>query len=274
MFSIRNVGGVSLFLFGTTLLRLSLLRRHCPCPVMRVKIHRHRHFRVEPAFLEPASRDDRHQDPGTFQARLRCVMCPHRPQCPPPDSPDRSAARTVAFHPEQGWSLLCNGVIVFDDTGEILPSGRVIPPHQPAGAALSFAARDPGRCPRLADMTAADASLVHIPAVARPMPQRADRVGGQRGDPLHPPIDRHVINLDAALGQQLLHVAIAEPVAQIPAHRDRDHLGREPERGERDRSAFWPATRGRRIRPVFSARARPGRLVRPSARDPVGPVPG
>ena len=42
---------------------------------------------------------------------------------------DRDAAHTVALHPEQGWSLLCNGVIVFDDMGEILPGGRVIPPH-------------------------------------------------------------------------------------------------------------------------------------------------
>jgi hypothetical protein len=33
----------------------------------------------------------------------------------------------VAFHPEQGWSLLCNGVIVFDDLGEILPAGLVAP---------------------------------------------------------------------------------------------------------------------------------------------------
>jgi len=59
-------------------------------------------------------------------------MCSHRPPCPPADRRDRDAARTVAFHPGQGWSLLCNGVIVFDDTGEILPSGRVIPPHSPA----------------------------------------------------------------------------------------------------------------------------------------------
>jgi hypothetical protein len=44
-------------------------------------------------------------------------MCPHRPPCPPADRPDRGAAHTVAFHPEQGWSLLCNRVIVFDDTG-------------------------------------------------------------------------------------------------------------------------------------------------------------
>ena len=48
-------------------------------------------------------------------------MCSHQPSCPPADHRDRDAARTVAFHPEQGWSLLCNGVIVFDDMGEILP---------------------------------------------------------------------------------------------------------------------------------------------------------
>jgi hypothetical protein len=58
-------------------------------------------------------------------------MCSHRPPCPPADRRDRDAARTVACHPEQGWSLLCNGVIVFDDMGEILPGGRVIPPHRP-----------------------------------------------------------------------------------------------------------------------------------------------
>jgi len=34
----------------------------------------------------------------------------------------------VAGHPEQGWSLLCNGVVLFDDTGELLPDGRTVPP--------------------------------------------------------------------------------------------------------------------------------------------------
>ena len=44
-------------------------------------------------------------------------MCRHLPACPRADYPDREAARTVAFHPEQGWSLLCNGVVLFDDAG-------------------------------------------------------------------------------------------------------------------------------------------------------------
>jgi len=34
----------------------------------------------------------------------------------------------MASHPEQGWSLLCNGVVIFDDGGALLPGGRVVPP--------------------------------------------------------------------------------------------------------------------------------------------------
>jgi hypothetical protein len=33
-------------------------------------------------------------------------------------------------HPEQGWSLLCNGVVLFEDTGELLPSGKTLGPHR------------------------------------------------------------------------------------------------------------------------------------------------
>jgi hypothetical protein len=58
-------------------------------------------------------------------------MCPHQPLCPPADRPGHTAARTIARHPGQGWSLLCNGVIIFDDTGELLPDGRTVPPRRP-----------------------------------------------------------------------------------------------------------------------------------------------
>jgi hypothetical protein len=58
-------------------------------------------------------------------------MCDHIPQCPDPGSPDRDAARVVITHPEQGWSLLCNGVVVFDDTGQLLPNGVALAPHGP-----------------------------------------------------------------------------------------------------------------------------------------------
>jgi hypothetical protein len=47
----------------------------------------------------------------------------------------------VAHHPEQGWSLLCNGVLLFEDTGELLPDGRIIAPHRPlAGSQVMTAA--------------------------------------------------------------------------------------------------------------------------------------
>jgi hypothetical protein len=44
-------------------------------------------------------------------------------------------------HPEQGWSLLCNGVVIFDDTGELLPGGGAIAPHRPTDLVFG---RSPG----------------------------------------------------------------------------------------------------------------------------------
>jgi hypothetical protein len=50
--------------------------------------------------------------------------CRHTPHCPSADATDRDAAHVIAAHPEQGWSLLCNGVVVFEDFGELLPNGQ------------------------------------------------------------------------------------------------------------------------------------------------------
>jgi hypothetical protein len=48
------------------------------------------------------------------------MACQHHPACPDANSKDARAARVVADHWEQGWALLCNGSLVFDDEG-ILP---------------------------------------------------------------------------------------------------------------------------------------------------------
>jgi len=61
------------------------------------------------------------------------MNCPHQPRCPSADAPDCEAAQVIAAHPEQGWSLLCNGVVVFDDTGDLLPDGHIIAPHRTPG---------------------------------------------------------------------------------------------------------------------------------------------
>jgi anti-sigma regulatory factor (Ser/Thr protein kinase) len=63
----------------------------------------------------------------------RPVTCQHMPRCPGPDAPDSAAARVIAFHPQQGWSLLCNGVVVFEDSGAMLPDGTIVEPHRGAG---------------------------------------------------------------------------------------------------------------------------------------------
>jgi hypothetical protein len=69
------------------------------------------------------------------------MLCQHQPSCPSAQETDRDAARTVVSVPEQGWSLLCNGVIVFEDTGELLPDCSVIEPHRgPAPHSLLHAA--------------------------------------------------------------------------------------------------------------------------------------
>ncbi|WP_367320303.1 DUF5999 family protein [Streptomyces sp. HUAS ZL42] len=64
-------------------------------------------------------------------------MCSHQPSC---GRTDARAPHTVSAHPEQGWSLLCDGTIVFDDSGELLPDGSVVAPHRLPAERLTIAA--------------------------------------------------------------------------------------------------------------------------------------
>src|ERR1700750_1918654 len=58
--------------------------------------------------------------------------CQHQPRCPGARARDRAAACVVACHPEQGWSLLCNGVVLFDEAGVLVLSGPCPSPgHAP-----------------------------------------------------------------------------------------------------------------------------------------------
>ena len=52
-------------------------------------------------------------------------MCAHSPQCPAADSAARTLAVVIADHHEQGWTLLCNGVVHFDDGVDLLPGGAI-----------------------------------------------------------------------------------------------------------------------------------------------------
>jgi hypothetical protein len=59
-------------------------------------------------------------------------MCTHWPTCPSATESARYAAHVVSAQPAQGWSLLCNGIVVFEDTGALLPSGECVAPARPA----------------------------------------------------------------------------------------------------------------------------------------------
>ena len=91
------------------------------------------------------------------------MRCPHQPRCPDARAPDRTAARAVTVHPEQGWSLLCNGVVLFEDAGVLLPEGRAV--TQAAGA------------PRKSDRTG------HRPSAT---PRQTARSGSAAGSRLQP----------------------------------------------------------------------------------------
>lgn len=56
------------------------------------------------------------------------TTCCHTPPCPGADADCPCHAHVLTRHHEQGWVLLCNGVILFDDGGAILPNGRTLAP--------------------------------------------------------------------------------------------------------------------------------------------------
>lgn len=75
----------------------------------------HEHF-IQPQDTHTAAKEPTHVPAPTSLPDIRLCR--------------QEAARLVAHHPEQGWSLLCNGVLLFEDTGELLPDGQIIAPHR------------------------------------------------------------------------------------------------------------------------------------------------
>jgi hypothetical protein len=74
--------------------------------------------------------------------------------------------------------------------------------------------------------------LVDLPTIPNPMPAGPGSLSQQRREPLHPSVDADVVDLDAALGEEFLDVAVGEAEAQVPADRQHDHLRWEAEAGE------------------------------------------
>src|SRR6266540_3144944 len=74
--------------------------------------------------------------------------------------------------------------------------------------------------------------LVDVPAITHHVPTCPSRLGELGCEPVHPPVDAHVVDLDASFGQELLHVPVGEAEAQVPPDRQGDDVGREAIPGE------------------------------------------
>jgi hypothetical protein len=99
-------------------------------------------------------------------------MCQHNPACPSPEGPDRAAARIRAAFPVQGWSLLCNGVVLFDDAGAILPDRRVTQPGATDPARLTEPALTGPAQPALPHTALAHTALAQATPSRRTEPVR------------------------------------------------------------------------------------------------------
>jgi hypothetical protein len=75
--------------------------------------------------------------------------------------------------------------------------------------------------------------FVDLPAITDGVAAGPGGLGQQRREALDPAVDRDVVDLDAAFGQQLLDVAVGQREAQVPAHGQHDHISWEAEAGER-----------------------------------------
>ncbi len=79
----------------------------------------------------------------------------------------------------------------------------------------------------------AHVGLIDEPAVTRKPTARTRSLDELGREALHPPVHGHVIDADAAFGEQFLNVPVGQAVPQVPAHRKGDHLTREAEPGKR-----------------------------------------
>jgi hypothetical protein len=70
------------------------------------------------------------------------------------------------------------------------------------------------------------------PPVTRSVTAWPGRPGELRSEALDPPVNGDVIHGDSTLGQQFPRITAGQAIPQVPADRDRDDLGREPEASE------------------------------------------
>jgi hypothetical protein len=119
--------------------------------------------------------------------------------------------------------------------------------------------------------------VIHGPAISYSVPAGPGDLGQQRREPLHPPVDSDVVDLDPSFSEQLLDVAVRQSEAQVPADREDDDVWWEAEAregGPRGQSRARAA--GSHAGSLAArTRSRPMQQCQPAARrelDQVGPA--
>jgi hypothetical protein len=117
--------------------------------------------------------------------------------------------------------------------------------------------------------------LVHLPAVADGVAAGASGLGQQRREPLDPPVDGDVVDLDATLGEQLLDIAVGQAEAQVPADGEHDDVGWEAEAGKgRSRKRGWASAAASHSGSLAASTRSPGMQQCPASSIPPDPGPG
>jgi len=81
-----------------------------------------------------------------------------------------------------------------------------------------------------------------MPAIPDNVLSSPSRLRELRREPLDPPVDAHVVDLDAALREELFRIPVEKTESQVPTDRKGDDLGREPVPGE-GRAGRWTGAR-------------------------------
>ena len=61
-----------------------------------------------------------------------------------------------------------------------------------------------------------------MPAIPDDVPSGGSGLGELRREPMDPPVHRHVVDLDASFGEELLHVPVGQAEPQVPPDRQGD----------------------------------------------------
>jgi hypothetical protein len=93
--------------------------------------------------------------------------------------------------------------------------------------------------PRPSDL---QVGLIDMPAISDDVLSSPSGLRELRREPLDPPVDAHVIDLDAAFRKELFDVSVGKTEPQVPADRQGDDFGREAIPGE-GRARRWSDSR-------------------------------